>query len=73
MKKFITLDGVTREFTKEEYDAEDQELAKIAEIENRQKIKEEKKRHLEQKFGDPFLALERICKHLNIDFEKLAE
>lgn len=73
MKKFITLDGVTREFTKEEYESEELELMKIAEKIENQKKQIEKQHLLESKFKDPYEALEKLCRHLKIDFETLED
>lgn len=47
-----------------------------AENERKQKEEEDrsiKKKNLEQKFKDPYEALEKLCRHLKIDFETLEE
>lgn len=50
--------------------AREQEFVRLAQ-ENEQKLS--KKKSLENKYKDPFEALDKICKHLKIDFETLGE
>lgn len=39
-----------------------------------EQAKEQQRKHtLQQKYKDPLEALEKLCKHLNIDYEKLQD
>jgi len=71
MKKYFSSDGVTREFTPEEYDQDricDEKIA-LDLLETEQKINNMIR--LRQKFKDPLEAIDKICKFLNINFEDL--
>lgn len=50
--------------------AREQEFIRISE-EKQQKLSKQKE--LEQKFKDPYEALEKLCRHLKIDFETLED
>lgn len=50
--------------------AREQEFVRLAQ-ENEQKLS--KKKSLENKYKDPFEALEKLCRHLKIDFETLED
>lgn len=73
IKKYVTIDGVSREFTPEEYLEDENHQKKLLETEITDSAKYLKLIALKDKYKDPYEAIDKLCRHLKIDFETLED